>query len=78
MAVLHAKGEIAVGERLVARSITDAEFHASLTGYTAVGPFKASQVRICGQCWIYGLSQVGLDPSDAFPNGSVSSDKWGG
>jgi len=31
---------------------------------------------IAGQAWITGIYQIGLDPSDPFPNGFTLSDTW--
>ena len=45
---------------------------------TTVGPYPATRNRVSGQCWIYGISQIGLDPSDPFPQGFTLSDTWGG
>lgn len=44
---------------------------------TTVGPYPATQNRVSGQAWIYGISQIGLDPSDPFPHGFTLSDTWG-
>ncbi|MGI9414767.1 MAG: proline racemase family protein [Hyphomicrobiales bacterium] len=78
MAVLHARGEIAPGDAITTRSIIGGEFRAELLGGSKIGPYKGSRVRVTGQCWIYGLSQIGLDPSDPFPEGFILSDTWGG
>jgi len=77
MAVLHANGSIDIGDEITTRSIIEGEFQAKLIGETAIGPYKASKVQITGQCWIYGISQIGLDPSDPFPSGFILSDTWG-
>jgi len=78
MAVLHMKGEMRPGDVLTTRSITGGEFQAELLGNAQIGPYPGSRVRITGQCWIYGISQIGLDPSDPFPSGFILSDTWGG
>lgn len=78
MAVLRANGQIAPGATLTTRSIIGGEFHAKLLEDTKVGAHDGCRVRITGQCWIYGISQIGLDPSDPFPDGFVLSDTWGG
>ena len=77
VAVLHAKGEMRPGDTLITRSIIDGEFSAELLGEAQVGPYPGSRVRITGQCWIYGISQIGLDPGDPFPTGFILSDTWG-
>lgn len=78
VAVLHAQGEIAPGDKITTRSIINGEFQAELTGKAHIGPYQGSRVRVTGQCWIYGMSQIGLDPSDPFPSGFILSDTWGG
>ncbi|MBY0395263.1 MAG: proline racemase family protein, partial [Thermoleophilia bacterium] len=45
---------------------------------TTVGPYRAARSRVSGQGWIYGVSQIGLDPTDPFPSGFTLSDTWGG
>jgi len=78
MAVAQADGCVVTGDRRVSRSIIGGEFVTEFAGETKVGPFKAARNRVSGQCWIYAISQVGLDPSDPFPHGFTLSDTWGG
>ncbi len=78
IAVRHHEGQIAVGDSLVSRSIIGGEFETTLISIGQVGPFKATRNQVSGQCWIYGISQIGLDPSDPFPTGFTLSDTWGG
>ena len=77
LAVLHARGELAVGERLRARSIIDSEFQARITGTATVGGVPAVLPEISGRGWIFGVHQCGLDPSDPYPLGFTLSDMWG-
>lgn len=77
MAVRHAEGRVGQGEILRSRSIIGSEFTAEFLGTQSVGPYEATRSRVSGQCWIYGISQVGLDPSDPFPLGFTLSDTWG-
>ncbi|WP_027259143.1 proline racemase family protein [Leisingera aquimarina] len=78
MAVLLAKGEIGPGDEITTRSIIGGEFRAELLREAQIGPFSGCRVRVTGQCWIYGMSQIGLEPSDPFPSGFILSDTWGG
>ena len=78
MAVRHARGLARPGERVVSRSIIGGEYVTEFVEETSVGPFKAVRNRVSGQAWIYGISQIGLDPSDPFPMGFTLSDTWGG
>jgi len=78
MAVRHAAGLATPGDITVSRSIIGGEFTTELLNITNVGTYEATRNRVSGQCWIYGFSQIGLDPSDPFPTGFRLSDTWGG
>ncbi len=78
MAVRYAAGLATPGDIAVSRSIIGGEFTTELLGITNVGIYEATRNRVSGQCWIYGFSQLGLDPSDPFPAGFRLSDTWGG
>lgn len=77
MAVRVAEGRATVGDVMITRSIIGGEFTTELMEETQVGPYSATRNRISGQCWIYGISQIGLDPTDPFPQGFRLSDTWG-
>lgn len=77
MALRHARSALAEGERLTTRSIIGGEFVSEFLGEDHVGTLPATRIRISGQSWIYGFSQIGLDPSDPFPLGFTLSDTWG-
>jgi proline racemase len=78
LAVMHAKGLIAAGETLIHESITGSRFICEIEGLTRVGPYDAVVPAIAGQAWITGLSQIGLDPSDPYPEGFTLTDTWMG
>jgi proline racemase len=78
MAVRHADGLVKPGDVIVSRSITGGEFTTEFLGETMVGPYRATLNRVSGQCWIYGITQIGIDPTDPFPFGFTLSDTWGG
>jgi proline racemase len=78
MAVAHAKGRARPGDRLVSRSIIGGEFITEFLAVNSVGPYQAVQNCISGQCWIYAMTTIGLDPGDPFPDGFRLSDTWGG
>lgn len=78
MAVQNAHGRVRPGDTIVSRSIIGGEFRTEFLGATEVGPYAATHNRISGQCWIYGMTQIGLDPTDPFPQGFTLSDTWGG
>ena len=77
MAVRRARGEVAVGDRVTAKSIIGSVFEAELIGETEVGGRPATLTRISGRAWIHGIHHIGLDPSDPFPQGFLLSDTWG-
>ena len=78
MAARHAAGTVRPGDRIVSRSIIGGEFVTEFMEETTVGDLPATRNRISGQCWIYAMTQIGLDPTDPFPNGFTLSDTWGG
>lgn len=78
MAARHAGGFVEPGDKLVSRSIIGGEFTTEFISDAVIGSYPATQNRVSGQCWIYGLSQIGLDPTDPFQNGFTLSDTWGG
>ena len=78
MASRHARGQAQVGNFVTSRSIIGGEFVTEFVAETSVGSYPATQNRVSGQCWIYGLCQIGLDPTDPFPQGFTLSDTWGG
>lgn len=77
LAVLHAKGEILVGDHRISRSIIGGMFKAEAIGETAVGNFKAVLPRITGSAWIYGREELRMSDEDKFPSGFALSDTWG-
>jgi proline racemase len=78
MAARHARGLVKPGDVVTSRSIIGGEFTTEFVAGTRIGPYVATQNRVSGQCWIYGISQIGLDPTDPFPLGFTLSDTWGG
>lgn len=78
MAARHARGRVKPGDIVTSRSIIGGEFSTQFVEETAIGPYKATRNRVSGQSWVYGISQIGLDPTDPFPFGFTLSDTWGG
>lgn len=76
MALLHARGEMQVGEIFTARSIINSEFHGCIAQTTNVGNTPAISPEITGRAWITGTHQHMLDPSDPWPEGYRLSDTW--
>jgi len=76
LALLHAKGEIAVGEPFVGISPVGSEFFCRIEATAAVGDRPAIIPSIRGRAWITGTSQLMLDPRDPWPSGYRLSDTW--
>lgn len=77
LAVLHATGEVMVGDARISRSIIGGTFTAEAIGEATVGDRKAVLPRITGQAWIYGREELRVDGNDPFPTGFALSDSWG-
>ncbi len=76
MAVLHARGDLKVGDTYIGRSIIDSKFEGRIIGETLVGNKRAIIPEITGRAWITGTSQLLLDPDDPWPDGYKVSDTW--
>ncbi|MBS8262160.1 hypothetical protein DYI23_18165 [Roseibium polysiphoniae] len=76
MALLQAKGEMKVGDRMTAVSIIGSEFEGEILGLTEVGTVPAIRPQISGRGWITGTHQHMLDPEDPWPEGYRLSDTW--
>ena len=76
MAVLHAKGLMQTGERLIGRSIIDSRFDCRIVSETRVGDKAAILPSIRGRAWITGTHQIMLDPDDPWPAGYRVADTW--
>lgn len=76
MAVLHARGEMAPGERFLGRSIIGSEFHCRIAGLTHLAGRAAIVPEVSGRAWITGTRQEWLDPDDPWPEGYRLADTW--
>lgn len=76
MAVLHARGQMTVGESFIGRSIIESRFVGRIEGETAIGDRAAIVPSITGRAWITGRSTLTLDPDDPWPAGYRISDTW--
>lgn len=77
LAAMHARGLVKTGDRLTSESIIGSRFGVEMLGETSVGNRPAVLPRVTGRAWVYGISQIGLDPTDPFPRGFALSDTWG-
>ncbi len=78
MAVLHARGELAIGEPFQGRSIVDSEFDCVIDEVIDMDGKVAIVPAISGRAWITGTHQHMLDPDDPWPGGYRLSDTWPG
>ena len=78
MAVLHARGEMRISDRYIARSIIDSEFQCQIEAEATVGDKPAVIPLITGRAWITGTYQLTLDPKDPWPGGYRLADTWPG
>jgi proline racemase len=77
MAVLHARGQMGLDDRLTAVSLIGSTFAGRILGTTLVGGMPAILPEISGRAWITGTHQHMLDPADPWPQGYRLSDTWG-
>ncbi len=77
LAIRAARGEVKEGKTYVSRSTINSEFQVTYGGSTRIGNRDAVLPRIKGRGWIYGIHQIGFDPSDPFNDGFAMTDIWG-
>jgi proline racemase len=76
LAVLHARGELEVGQEFVHESIISSKFVARIEGLTEVGPANAVRPSISGRAWLTGIHQLGRDRRDPLGVGFAVADTW--
>jgi proline racemase len=76
LALLHARGELAPGERFRHMSILDTAFDCRIVDIACAGDLPAIVPEISGRAWLTGFGQYGIDPEDPFPNGYRLGDTW--
>jgi proline racemase len=69
LAVLHAKGELAVGQEFRSESVLGTAFTARIVGTTQVGNQAAIVPEVTGSAWVTGLQNFVLDPEDPCVHG---------
>ena len=72
LAAMHARGEVAVGEEFVNRSVIGTRFGARIVEETDVVGVPAVIPEITGRAWITGSGEYVLDPADPFPRGLLA------
>ncbi|RUS59800.1 hypothetical protein EGN72_13215 [Pseudorhodobacter sp. E13] len=76
MAVLHARGDMRVGEAFVGLSILGSRFDCRIESTTTLGSTPAIIPSIQGRAWITDSRQLLLDPEDPWPQGYRLADTW--
>ncbi|MCV3205256.1 proline racemase family protein [Mesorhizobium sp. YC-39] len=76
MALLHARGDLAVGEKFRHTSILDTVFDCCIVETAVAGNVPAVVTEVSGRAWLTGVSHYGVDPEDPFPEGYRLSDTW--
>ncbi|WP_010170920.1 proline racemase family protein [Pseudomonas sp. PAMC 25886] len=76
LAVMHARGQIKPGEKLIHESILSTEFVGEIVETLTVGDRAGIRPAISGQAFLTGFHQYVLDPNDPFPTGYTLSDTW--
>jgi len=77
MAVLYAKGLLAINENYVNAGPLGTTFTGKIVETTKIGKYEAIVPTLSGRAWITGISQYTLDPSDPFQTGFTVGDIWG-
>jgi len=76
LAVLHARGQLAVGEPLIHESIIGSEYVGAIAETAHIGGLPGIVPEITGSAWITAFHQYVLDPTDPFPTGYILPDTW--
>ncbi len=76
LAVLHARGQLKVGDRFTGVSLIGSEFHCTIAAETTVKDRPAIITTVSGRAWITGTHRHTLDPDDPWPGGTRLSDTW--
>lgn len=76
MAIMHAKGQMKVGDTFIGTSLIDTEFHCRIDKAVNLKGKPAILPIISGRAWIIGTHQLMVDPDDPFPAGYRLSDTW--
>ena len=77
MAVLEARGEMKIGQKIKAISIIGSSFEGKIVEKCDLNGTSAIIPEISGRGWITGLHQHTLEPTDPWPEGYRLSDTWG-
>lgn len=76
MAVLRARGDMDVGDRLRMRSVIGSEFQGTIESEATIGDRPAIVPLISGRAWQTGRFTYTVDPGDPWPLGYRLTDTW--
>ncbi len=76
LALMHARGEIGIGDEIIFRSVIGSEFRASIQAITQIEGCPAVIPTVTGRAWITGRTELILDETDPWPTGYRLSDTW--
>jgi len=77
MAVLHARGQMRVGDTMIHESLIGSRFEGKIVAETVVAGRPAIVPTISGRAWITGLHTYLIDASDPWPSGFQVADMMG-
>lgn len=77
LAVMHAKGQLDVGDQVIMRSTIGSRFLSRIVGVTQLGDISAVLPNITGRAWIYSDGEYGACANDPFTEGFTMADTWG-
>ena len=71
LAILHARGEIALGQQIIVESILGTLFTGCIVGTTTCGPHPAVVPEVRGEAHLTGAGELWLDPADPLRHGFI-------
>ncbi len=77
MAVLHARGQMRVGDTMVHESLIGSRFTGHIASETTMAGRAAIIPTISGRAWITGTFNYFIDPEDPWPEGFALNDMLG-
>jgi proline racemase len=77
LAVLHARGQMQVGDAMSHASAIGSTFDGRIVSETRVGDRAGIVPAIRGSAWITGIAQIFVDDADPYPEGYLLADTWG-
>lgn len=76
LAIMHARGQIGIGEPFVHVSIIGTKFTGEIVERTPVGSLSGVRIAITGRAWLTAFHRYVLDPGDPLPTGYRLGDTW--